>query len=146
MMFLGLLLCEIFFLPWSSLHRRQQPPVRMGPSSCCLMSSTPFQGPTRRDAAALDPELLQLVELAPGALRENSIADVLYSQWLVLPETTKLVSLQRALSPPRLLLWFVIKFPRTLKHFVSRSLVTLPSASSTWSVSTVCRAIYGLLA
>jgi hypothetical protein len=115
--------------------------VCMGPSSCCLMSSTPFQGPTRRDAAALDPELLQLVELAPGALRENSIADVLYSQWLVLPETTKLVSLQRALSPPRLLLWFVIKFPRTLKHFVSRSLVTLPSASSTWSVSTVCRAI-----
>ncbi|PWZ41555.1 Proteasome subunit alpha type-5 [Zea mays] len=48
-------------------------------------------GPTRRDAAALDPELLQLVELAPGALRENSIADVLYSQWLVLPETTKLL-------------------------------------------------------
>jgi hypothetical protein len=68
------------------------------------MSSTPFQGPTRRDAAALDSELLQLVELAPGALRENSIVDVLYSQWLVLPETTKLVSLQRALSPPRLLL------------------------------------------
>ena len=85
------------------------------------MSSTPFQGPTRRDAAALDPELLQLVELAPGALRENSIADVLYSQWLVLPETTKLVSLQRALSHPRLLLWFVIKFPRTLKHFVSET-------------------------
>jgi hypothetical protein len=110
------------------------------------MSSTPFQGPTRRDAAALDPELLQLVELAPGALHENSIADVLYSQWLVLPETTKLVSSQRALSPPRLLLWFVIKFPRTLKHFVSRSLVTLPSASSTWSVLTVCRVIYGLLA
>jgi hypothetical protein len=33
----------------------------------------------RRDVTALDPELLQLVELAPGALRENSIADVLYS-------------------------------------------------------------------
>ncbi|AQK50313.1 hypothetical protein ZEAMMB73_Zm00001d049412 [Zea mays] len=49
------------------------------------------KGPTRRDAAALDPELLQLVELAPGVLRENSIADVLYSQWLVLPETTKLL-------------------------------------------------------
>ncbi|ONM05878.1 probable serine/threonine protein phosphatase 2A regulatory subunit B''delta isoform X1 [Zea mays] len=47
--------------------------------------------PARRDAAALDPELLQLAELAPGALRENSIADALYSQWLVLPETTKLV-------------------------------------------------------
>jgi hypothetical protein len=56
-----------------------QPPVRMGSSSCCLMSSTPFQGPTRRDVAALDLELLQLVELAPSALRENSIADVLYS-------------------------------------------------------------------
>ncbi|KAL5657102.1 hypothetical protein ACJX0J_030265, partial [Zea mays] len=48
-------------------------------------------GLTRRDAAALDMELLQLVELASGALRENSIADVLYSQWLVLPETTKLL-------------------------------------------------------
>ncbi|KAJ1295192.1 hypothetical protein BS78_01G205400 [Paspalum vaginatum] len=48
--------------------------------------------PARRDAAALDPELLQLPELAPGALRENSvIVDTLYSQWLVLPETTKLV-------------------------------------------------------
>ena len=59
--------------------------------------------PARRDAAALDPELLQLAELAPGSLRENSIiADALYSQWLVLPETTKLVSLQRALSPSSL--------------------------------------------
>ncbi|CAN6323753.1 unnamed protein product [Urochloa humidicola] len=48
--------------------------------------------PARRDAAALDPELLQLPELAPGALRENSIiADALYSQWLVLPDTAKLV-------------------------------------------------------
>ncbi|AQK65102.1 Serine/threonine protein phosphatase 2A regulatory subunit B''alpha [Zea mays] len=47
--------------------------------------------PARRDAAALDLELLQLAELAPGALRENSIADALYAQWLVLPETTKLV-------------------------------------------------------
>ncbi|GJN20857.1 hypothetical protein PR202_gb08286 [Eleusine coracana subsp. coracana] len=46
----------------------------------------------RRDAAALDPELLQLPELAPGALRENSgIAEALYSQWLTLPETSKLV-------------------------------------------------------
>ena len=106
----------------------------------------PFSGTDEEGATALDPELLQLVELAPGALCENSIADVLYSQWLVLPETTKLVSLQRALSPPRLLLWFVIKFPRTLKHFVSRSLVTLHSASSTWSALTVCRVIYGLLA
>jgi hypothetical protein len=55
--------------------------------------------PARRDAAALDLELLQLAELAPGALRENSIADALYAQWLVLPETTKLVPLQRVLSP-----------------------------------------------
>jgi hypothetical protein len=137
---------KYFFLPWSNLHHRQHPPVRMGPSSCCLMTSTHFQGPKRRDATALDPELLQLVELAPSAYCENSIADVLYSQWLMLPETTKLVSLQRALSPPRLLLWFVIKFPMTLKHFVSRSMVTLPSASSTWSASTVCWAIYVLLA
>jgi hypothetical protein len=48
----------------------------------------------RRDAAALDPELLQLPELAPGVLRENSsIAEALYSQWLTLPETSKLVFL-----------------------------------------------------
>ncbi|KAI5016485.1 hypothetical protein ZWY2020_006336 [Hordeum vulgare] len=46
----------------------------------------------RRDASALDPELLQLPELAPGALRENSsIAEALYFQWLVLPESSKLV-------------------------------------------------------
>jgi serine/threonine-protein phosphatase 2A regulatory subunit B'' len=59
--------------------------------------------PARRDAAALDPELLQLAELAPGALRENSIADELYSQWLVLPETTKLVSFYASCRLPRLL-------------------------------------------
>jgi serine/threonine-protein phosphatase 2A regulatory subunit B'' len=48
----------------------------------------------RRDAAALDPELLQLPELAPGVLRENSsIAEALYTQWLTLPETSKLVFL-----------------------------------------------------
>jgi hypothetical protein len=53
----------------------------------------------RRDAAALDPELLQLPELAPGVLRENtSIAEALYSQWLTLPETSKLVFLP--LFPP----------------------------------------------
>lgn len=51
----------------------------------------------RRDAAALDPELLQLPELAPGALRENSsIAEALYSQWLTLPETSKLVLLSHS--------------------------------------------------
>jgi serine/threonine-protein phosphatase 2A regulatory subunit B'' len=57
----------------------------------------------RRDASALDPELLQLPELAPGALRENStIADALYTQWLVLPETAKLVT-SHTPSRPRLL-------------------------------------------
>ncbi|KAG8091967.1 hypothetical protein GUJ93_ZPchr0012g20496 [Zizania palustris] len=46
----------------------------------------------RKDAAALDPELLQLPEVAPGALRENSaIVEALYSQWLALPETSKMV-------------------------------------------------------
>ena len=47
----------------------------------------------RRDASALDLELLQLPELAPGALRENSsIVEALYSQWLVLPESSKMVT------------------------------------------------------
>ncbi|KAL5225947.1 hypothetical protein ABZP36_012586 [Zizania latifolia] len=46
----------------------------------------------RKDAAALDPELLQLPEVAPSALRENSaIVEALYSQWLALPETSKMV-------------------------------------------------------
>uniref|UniRef100_A0A0D9XKK6 EF-hand domain-containing protein n=1 Tax=Leersia perrieri TaxID=77586 RepID=A0A0D9XKK6_9ORYZ len=46
----------------------------------------------RRDAATLDPELLQLPELSPGALRENPVlAEELYAQWLALPETSKLV-------------------------------------------------------
>ena len=64
--------------------------------------------PARRDAAALDPELLQLPELAPGALRENSIiADALYSQWLVLPETAKLVSLHASSRLPRSALGFM---------------------------------------
>jgi serine/threonine-protein phosphatase 2A regulatory subunit B'' len=59
----------------------------------------------RRDAAALDPELLQLPELAPGVLRENtSIAEALYSQWLTLPETSKLV-FHYFLRFPRMLLW-----------------------------------------
>lgn len=59
----------------------------------------------RRDASALDPELLQLPELAPGALRENSsIAEALYLQWLVLPESSKLVTSHPS-SCPRVLLW-----------------------------------------
>ena len=72
----------------------------------------------RRDASALDPELLQLPELAPGALRENSIiVEALYSQWLVLPESSKLVTSHEPSFPscapfgfaPRLA-WFVHRF------------------------------------
>ncbi|XP_020093897.1 serine/threonine protein phosphatase 2A regulatory subunit B''beta-like isoform X2 [Ananas comosus] len=45
-----------------------------------------------RDAASLDPELLQLPEVSSLALKENpSIAESLYWQWLSLPETSKLV-------------------------------------------------------
>lgn len=55
----------------------------------------------RRDAATLDPELLQLPELSPGALRENpALAEALYSQWLALPETSKLVAASCPLTPP----------------------------------------------
>lgn len=46
-----------------------------------------------RDAASLDPELLQLPEVSSLALKENpSIAESLYWQWLSLPETSKLVT------------------------------------------------------
>ncbi|KAL5230530.1 hypothetical protein ABZP36_029306 [Zizania latifolia] len=46
----------------------------------------------RKDAATLDTELLQLPEVAPCALRENTgIVEALYSQWLALPETSKMV-------------------------------------------------------
>ncbi|XP_073001645.1 serine/threonine protein phosphatase 2A regulatory subunit B''beta-like [Typha latifolia] len=46
----------------------------------------------RRDAASLDPELLQLPEVSLLALKENpSIAETLYWQWLSLPDTLKLV-------------------------------------------------------
>ncbi|XP_072956658.1 serine/threonine protein phosphatase 2A regulatory subunit B''beta-like [Typha angustifolia] len=45
-----------------------------------------------RDAASLDPELLQLSEVSPFAIKEKpSIAEALYWQWLSLPETSKLV-------------------------------------------------------
>ncbi|PKA59229.1 putative serine/threonine-protein phosphatase 2A regulatory subunit B'' subunit TON2 [Apostasia shenzhenica] len=42
--------------------------------------------------ASLDPDLLQLPEFSPSQLKENlQIADHLYSQWLTLPDTVKLV-------------------------------------------------------
>ncbi|KAJ6820128.1 serine/threonine protein phosphatase 2A regulatory subunit B''beta-like [Iris pallida] len=45
-----------------------------------------------RDVASFDPELLQLSEVSPVALKENpQIADQLYAQWLALPETARLV-------------------------------------------------------
>lgn len=45
-----------------------------------------------RDAASIDPELLQLPEVSPLALKENPhIAEQLYSQWLSMPETLRLV-------------------------------------------------------
>ncbi|XP_008804277.1 serine/threonine protein phosphatase 2A regulatory subunit B''beta-like isoform X1 [Phoenix dactylifera] len=45
-----------------------------------------------RDVAALDPDLLQLSEVSPLALKQSpEIAQGLYSQWLTLPETSRLV-------------------------------------------------------
>lgn len=47
-----------------------------------------------RDVTALDPDLLQLSEVSPLALKQNpEIAQGLYSQWLTLSETSKLVPL-----------------------------------------------------
>lgn len=47
-----------------------------------------------RDVTALDPDLLQLAEVSPSALKQNpEIAQELYSQWLTLPETSKMVPL-----------------------------------------------------
>ncbi|XP_048235109.1 probable serine/threonine protein phosphatase 2A regulatory subunit B''gamma isoform X2 [Ricinus communis] len=44
------------------------------------------------DLASLEPELLQLPELSPLALKANpSLADQLFSHWLSLPETSRLV-------------------------------------------------------
>ncbi|KAG1361839.1 serine/threonine protein phosphatase 2A regulatory subunit B''beta [Cocos nucifera] len=45
-----------------------------------------------RDVTALDPDLLQLAEVSPLALKQNpEIAQELYLQWLTLPETSKMV-------------------------------------------------------
>ncbi|XP_073012671.1 serine/threonine protein phosphatase 2A regulatory subunit B''beta-like [Typha latifolia] len=45
-----------------------------------------------RDVASVDPELLQLSEVSPLALKENPyIVEQLYIQWLALPETVKMV-------------------------------------------------------
>nr|XP_010906785.1 serine/threonine protein phosphatase 2A regulatory subunit B''beta [Elaeis guineensis]XP_010906786.1 serine/threonine protein phosphatase 2A regulatory subunit B''beta [Elaeis guineensis] len=45
-----------------------------------------------RDVTAIDPDLLQLSEVSPLALKQNpEIAQGLYSQWLTLPETSRLV-------------------------------------------------------
>jgi len=45
-----------------------------------------------RDVALFDPELLQLQEISSIALKDNpQIADQLYSQWLTLPDTVRLV-------------------------------------------------------
>ncbi|XP_042489259.1 serine/threonine protein phosphatase 2A regulatory subunit B''beta-like [Macadamia integrifolia] len=44
------------------------------------------------DVASLDPELLQLPEVSPLALKSNpNIAEELFSQWLSLPDTCRLV-------------------------------------------------------
>ncbi|ONK80515.1 uncharacterized protein A4U43_C01F18650 [Asparagus officinalis] len=45
-----------------------------------------------KDAGSFDPELLQLQEVSSIALKDNpQIADQLYSQWLSLPDTARLV-------------------------------------------------------
>lgn len=45
------------------------------------------------EAGCLDPELLQLNEVSPLAIKSNPyVAEKLFEQWLSLPETTPLVS------------------------------------------------------
>lgn len=45
-----------------------------------------------KDVASLDPELLQLAEVSPMALKENSlVVENLYNQWLSFPETVRMV-------------------------------------------------------
>jgi serine/threonine-protein phosphatase 2A regulatory subunit B'' len=46
------------------------------------------------DSGFLDPELLQLNEVSPLAIKSNPfVAEKLFEQWLSLPETTLLVIL-----------------------------------------------------
>lgn len=46
-----------------------------------------------RDGASLDPELLQLQEVSSVALKDYPhVAEQLYQQWLVMPETVRLVT------------------------------------------------------
>lgn len=46
------------------------------------------------DITSLDPELLQLPELSPFALKASpQIVDDLFSQWLSLPQTGRLVKI-----------------------------------------------------
>lgn len=45
-----------------------------------------------RDVAVLNPELLQIAEVSPSAMKEKPhIVENLYAQWLSLPDTIKLV-------------------------------------------------------
>lgn len=45
-----------------------------------------------RDVAILNPELLQIAEVSPFAMKEKPhIVENLYAQWLSLPDTNKLV-------------------------------------------------------
>ena len=45
-----------------------------------------------RDGVSLDPDLLQLQEVSSMALRDNpQVAEQLFQQWLVLPDTVRLV-------------------------------------------------------
>ncbi|XP_020530992.1 serine/threonine protein phosphatase 2A regulatory subunit B''alpha-like [Amborella trichopoda] len=44
------------------------------------------------DVGSIDPDLLQLAEVSPLALKSNrDLIDELYSQWLSLPDTSRLV-------------------------------------------------------
>lgn len=46
-----------------------------------------------RDGASLDPELLQLQEVSSVALKDYPhVAEHLFQQWLVMPETVRLVN------------------------------------------------------
>lgn len=51
------------------------------------------------DMASLDPDILQLPELSPFALKANPyLAEELFSQWLSLPDSSRLVLKQYQLT------------------------------------------------